>query len=84
MPKPPKKIATLTHGTASRKNIPTAEFESVMDSCRPRFDHALRMLVGIVISIRSSSGVARTSVMLPILSFRLRLCSFRRRCIPRF
>ena len=31
MPKPPKKIATLTHGTASRKNIPTAEFESVMD-----------------------------------------------------
>ena len=32
MPKPPKKIATLTHGTASRKNIPTAEFESVMDS----------------------------------------------------
>ena len=35
MPKPPKKIATLTHGTDSRKNIPTAEFESVMD----RADH---------------------------------------------
>ena len=31
MPKAPKKIATLTYGTASRKNIPTAEFESVMD-----------------------------------------------------
>ena len=31
MLKPPKKIATLTHGTASRKNIPTAEFEPVMD-----------------------------------------------------
>ena len=31
MPKLPKKVATLTHGTASRKNIPTAEFESVMD-----------------------------------------------------
>ena len=31
MAKPPKKIATLTHGAASRKNIPTAEFESVMN-----------------------------------------------------
>ena len=31
MPKPPKKITTLTHGTASRKNIPTVEFDSLMD-----------------------------------------------------
>ena len=32
MAKPPKRITTLTHGAASRKNIPTAEFESVMDA----------------------------------------------------
>ena len=32
MPKPSKKITTLTHGTASRKNIPTVEFDSLMDS----------------------------------------------------
>ena len=31
MAQPPKQIATFTHDTASRKNIPTAEFESVMD-----------------------------------------------------
>ena len=29
--KPPRKVETLTHGEASRKNIPTAEFRSVMD-----------------------------------------------------
>ncbi len=29
--KPPTKVETLTHGEASRKNIPTAEFRSVMD-----------------------------------------------------
>ena len=28
--KPPRKVETLTHGEASRKNIPTAEFRSVM------------------------------------------------------
>ena len=28
---PPRKVETLTHGEASRKNIPTAEFRSVMD-----------------------------------------------------
>ncbi len=49
MPKPPKKISTLTHGTASRKNIPTAEFESVMDradrgSIRAAYAHRNRDL----------------------------------------
>ena len=29
--KPPRRVETLTHGEASRKNIPTAEFRSVMD-----------------------------------------------------
>ena len=29
--KPPRKVETLTHAEASRKNIPTAEFRSVMD-----------------------------------------------------
>ena len=29
--KPPRKVETLTHGEASRKNIPTAELRSVMD-----------------------------------------------------
>ena len=29
--KPPRKVETLTHGEASRKNIPTAEFRSVMN-----------------------------------------------------
>ena len=30
-PKKPRTVETLTHGAASRKNIPTAEFEPVMD-----------------------------------------------------
>ena len=30
-PKKPKQVETLTHGEASRKNIPTAEFEPVLD-----------------------------------------------------
>ena len=30
-PKQPKQVETLTHGEASRKNIPTAEFEPVLD-----------------------------------------------------
>ena len=29
--KPPRRVETFTHGEASRKNIPTAEFRSVMD-----------------------------------------------------
>ena len=29
--KTPRAVETLTHGEASRKNIPTAEFRSVMD-----------------------------------------------------
>ena len=34
---PGKKVATLTHGDASRKNIPTAEYQAVMaaDDCSP-------------------------------------------------
>lgn len=30
-PKTPKQVATLTHDEASRKNLPTAELEPVMD-----------------------------------------------------
>ena len=30
-PKAPKRIDTLTHDAAKRTNIPTAEFESVME-----------------------------------------------------
>ena len=29
-PKKPRQVRTLTHGEASRKNIPTAEYQSVM------------------------------------------------------
>ena len=33
-PRPRKQVATLTHDEASRKNLPTAELEPVMEEAR--------------------------------------------------
>ena len=83
MPKPPKKIATLTHGTASRKNIPTAEFESVMDradrgSLRAAYARRNRDLdPQLVWRGKDERDASDLVVSAPP-------CSFRRRCIPRY
>jgi len=32
----PKSVETLTHGDATRRNIPTAEYQSIASFCRLR------------------------------------------------
>ena len=60
MARKPIEVEALKHAEATRKNIPTAEFESVMAA---EDKAALRIAYdgAIAISIRSSSGAARTS-----------------------
>ena len=60
MAKKPIDVEALTHDRARRKNIPTAEFESVMRQEDKRRCGS-PMSGAIAISIRSSSGAARTS-----------------------
>ena len=43
----PKTVETLTHDEARRKNIPTAEYQSVMQKGEPRRSPVARMAVGI-------------------------------------
>ncbi len=64
-PKPKKIVQTLMHDEASRKNIPTAEYQSVMraEDCRPS---VWLMSAATVTLIRNWSGAARTSRIGPI------------------
>ena len=64
-PEKKKTVETLTHEEASRKNIPTAEFQSVMHKeeqspVRVAYERRNRDL------IRNWSGVARTNRTGPI------------------
>ena len=84
-PKPEKKktVETLTHEEASRKNIPTAEFQSVMhkEEQSPIRSHTS---AATAIWTRNWSGAARTSRTGPIWSRTRRRSTSRKRFIPRF
>ena len=73
-----KNVETLTHDEASRKNLPTAEYQSVMEKADQSH---VQVAYGdaTAISTRSSYGVARTSRTGPTSWSRPHRCSSRRR-----
>ena len=90
----PSRSTTLTHDEASRPNIPTAEFQSVLAKgdqapVRVAYERAGAGALGderapaTATSTPSSSGAARTSRTGPTSSSTPRRCSFRRRSTPR-
>ena len=83
-PKPKKIVETLTHEEASRKNIPTAEYQSVMRAEEHVARSAWPMSAATATSTRNWSGAARTSRTGPIWSCLRRRSTSRRRFIPRF
>jgi hypothetical protein len=90
-----KSVETLTHDAARRKNIPTAEYQSVLPTEQqqpkqiryPRPDAAElgeeKSRPEIATSTRSSSGAARTSRTGATSSSPRHRCTSRKRCIPR-
>lgn len=80
-------VETLTHYDATRKNIPTAEYQSVMRKddqapvkvCYPRGNAELADEK----QTRNWSGAARTSRTGPIWWCMPRRSIFRKRCTPR-
>ena len=80
--RPPKTVETLTHDEAKRKNIPTAEYQSVVRR-RSRAQVRLQYAAQYATSIRSSSGAARMSRTGAISSSTRRRSTSRRRSIPR-
>jgi hypothetical protein len=85
-PTTPKTIATLKHKEAKRKNIPTAEFQSVMqkEEIAPiKVAYPRGALRATATSTRNSSGAARTSRTGPTSSSTRRRCTSRKRSTPR-
>lgn len=86
-------VATLTHGDATRKNIPTAEYQPVMQKAEQDpvpvtygrgaggLDEEKGSATGILIP--NSSGAARTSRTGAISSSMPRPSTSRRRSTPR-
>ena len=60
-PEKAKTVETLTHEEASRKNIPTAEFQSVMRTGRANPDSQWLMSAATATWTRNWSGAVRTS-----------------------
>ena len=83
MAKKPIEIEALKHGAATRKNIPTAEFESVMRETDQDADPTPPTSGATATSIRSSSGAAKRSTTGPTLSLLPRRSIFRKRSTPR-
>ena len=88
-----KTVETLKHDEATRKNIPTAEYQSVMqkneqDPMRvptsvAQLGSTTRSSAATATSTRNSSGAARTSRTGPISSSTRRRSTSRRRSTPR-
>ena len=69
-PKAPKRIDTLTHDAAKRTNIPTAEFESVMEDAEMKLVCLMRQgqfqsCRGI---FRSASSSLQMMLLMPLLN----------------
>ena len=79
-----KTVETLTHEEASRKNIPTAEFQSVMRKEEQSPDPRRITNAATATWTRNWSGAARTSRTGPIWSCTRRRSTSRRRSTPRF
>ena len=88
-----KTVEALKHDEATRKNIPTAEYQSVMqkneqDPVRVAYERGAAGLdekssAATATSTRSSSGAARTSRTGPTSSSTPRRSTSRRRSTPR-
>ena len=78
-----KTVETLTHDEAKRKNIPTAEYQSVLQKERAEPDARRATSAATATSTRSSSGAARMSRTGAISSSTRRRSTSRRRSIPR-
>ena len=79
-------VETLTHEEATRKNIPTAEYQSVMqkdDQAPVAADWPTKSRPATATWTRNWSGAARTNRTGPIWWCRPRRSTFRKRCTPR-
>ena len=81
--KTPKSVETLTHDEDKRKNIPTAEYQSVLRDDGAERRSASPTSGATATSTRSSSGAARTSRTGATSSSTRRRSTSRRRCTRR-